>query len=97
MDDEPISKADIAGAGWHLDRRIPLVLILTILVQSGAAVWWASNTDSRLAALEAMSRDTSDQSGRIIRNETRIEILANTLTRIEDKLDRALRDQIPIR
>tara|TARA_R110000822_G_scaffold11505_14_gene42047 strand:- start:122 stop:256 length:135 start_codon:yes stop_codon:yes gene_type:complete len=44
-----------------------------------------------------MSRDTSDQSGRIIRNETRIEILANTLTRIEDKLDRALRDQIPIR
>ena len=91
MTDEPISN------GWHLDKRAPLALIITVLIQSGTAVWWAANVSNRLTALEVVNRDTSDQAGRIIRTETRIDILTGTLTRIEDKLDRALRDQLPTR
>lgn len=89
MTDEPIQQ------GWHLDKRVPIALIVVIAIQTAGAVWWASSTSERLSALELKEISTSDQTGRIIRNETRIEVLAESLTRIENKLDRALRDQLP--
>lgn len=47
---------------WHLDRRIPIALILAIILQTGGAVWWFSNIVHRLdSAIEANIR----QDGRI--------------------------------
>lgn len=40
------------GEPWHLDKRIPITLILTIFVQTGGIIWWASRTDSRLSTAE---------------------------------------------
>lgn len=37
---------------WHLDRKFSVALIMTIVVQIGSAAWFASKTDSRVAALE---------------------------------------------
>ena len=33
---------------WHLDRRVPLALILTIALQTAGAVWWASALSSQV-------------------------------------------------
>ena len=33
---------------WHLDRRVPLALILTLALQSGAGIWWASTINTRV-------------------------------------------------
>lgn len=38
---------------WHLDKRVPVALILTLLAQFGFGVWWVSQADSRMAAAEA--------------------------------------------
>lgn len=38
---------------WHLDKRVPVALIATLLLQFGLAVWWASQADSRMTASEA--------------------------------------------
>jgi hypothetical protein len=27
---------------WHLDKRIPIALIVTIALQTAMAVWWAA-------------------------------------------------------
>lgn len=37
---------------WHLDKRIPIALIFTILSQTFIFGWFLSNHESRLAALE---------------------------------------------
>jgi len=31
------------GKGWHVGREIPLALVVTVLLQTFAAVWWASS------------------------------------------------------
>lgn len=33
---------------WHLDRKVPLALIVTILLQTGLGVWWAAGLTSRV-------------------------------------------------
>jgi hypothetical protein len=66
---------------WSFDKRIPLALIVTIIIQSGAAIWWASSLSSRVSWLEERISATSDQRDRIIRVETILE-------RIEKKVDR---------
>lgn len=51
------------GAHWTVDKRIPLALVLTILMQTSAGVWWAS----------AISTQVGFNSSRILAQETRIE------------------------
>ena len=38
---------------WHLDKRIPLSLIATIVVQSFLAAWWAAGVTSDVSTLKA--------------------------------------------
>ncbi|MHC5541433.1 hypothetical protein ACYOEI_24705 [Singulisphaera rosea] len=41
---------------WVIDRRVPLATIaavfITILLQTGAIIWWAAKIESRVASLE---------------------------------------------
>lgn len=39
-----------AAEPWHLDRRIPIALILAIIGQTAGAVWWASTISGTVAA-----------------------------------------------
>lgn len=38
-----------AAEPWHLDRRIPIALILAIIGQTAGAVWWASTISGTVA------------------------------------------------
>jgi hypothetical protein len=35
---------------WHLDRRVPIALILSLVIQTSAIIWWASSINERVAA-----------------------------------------------
>lgn len=37
---------------WHLDRHIPIALVITIIAQTGGAFWWASAVTNRLDGQE---------------------------------------------
>ena len=37
---------------WHLDRRIPVGIILAIVIQTCAILIWATRLDSRVGVLE---------------------------------------------
>lgn len=77
---------------WHLDKRVPIALILTLLAQSAGAIWWASSVNSRIAQLE--SRVSVTESIRVDMIETKqlARITAERLRRIEDKLDEMQKD-----
>lgn len=81
---------DPASDGWHFDRRIPIALVLTILIQTAGAVWWLSSLNSRVTSLEEKIGSVASQPERLVRVETQVEQLTKTMDRIERKLDRAL-------
>lgn len=37
---------------WHLDKRIPIVLIAAILAQGTVGVWWVSGVNSQVQVHE---------------------------------------------
>lgn len=36
---------------WHLDKKVPLALIIVIVIQTAGAIWWASKVTERLDGL----------------------------------------------
>lgn len=76
---------------WHLDKKVPITLILTILLHLGVSIWWARGLESRLATVE---RDQARQERRddLQDNEARAAVLQlrNQLDRIDTKLDRLI-------
>lgn len=37
---------------WHLDKKVPVAIILAIGLQTAGAIWWARGLDARISALE---------------------------------------------
>lgn len=69
---------------WHLDRKVPIALILTILMQTAAAVWFAAALHSRVGVLE---RDLERERVLNGRQDTAIRSIENGAARLDEKLD----------
>lgn len=37
---------------WHLDKKVPLALIITVVSAIATGVWWTSAANGRIVALE---------------------------------------------
>lgn len=68
---------------WHLDKRVPIAIIMSIALQTFAAVYfataWKVVVESRLAVLEKAASDNSGQEARII-------VLEQVVIRVSDDL-----------
>ena len=73
---------------WHLDKRVPMALILAIAVQSGAGLIWAGAAGERIRHLEDQAMMNRNMTERLVRVEEQIGFARQTLDRIERKLDR---------
>lgn len=85
--------------GWHLDKRLPIALIITIAVQTAGLVWWAASLSSRVdeqarrvTALES-SRDAGQALMAGLRADTAVlraqaETTQRQLERIERLIER---------
>ena len=63
-----------AGDHWTLDKRVPLALVLTIILQTAGGVWWAATLTS-----------TTDEHGRrLLSMERSIEIMADVKAMMRD-------------
>lgn len=78
------------GSDWHLDKRVPIALIVTIFLQSMAAVWWAASMQARMDGLESMMLAQASTESRLVRVEQMTTMQARSLERIENKLDRVI-------
>lgn len=75
---------------WVLDKRIPLAVVVTIILQTAGMVWWAANLSNRVSNLEQTSTNERDRGDRLIRLETQQEAVKETLGTINRKLDRVI-------
>ncbi len=68
---------------WHLDRRVPITLIAAIVFQTGGWLWWASAINTRVNQLETASVASAGQNSRIVRLETKMDSIFESLTEIK--------------
>ena len=52
----------MAAEQWHLDKRVPIALILAIVVQTSGAIWWASSMTERMGQIERRMDSEAAQS-----------------------------------
>ncbi len=80
-------------SGWRIDRHVPVALVLTIVLQTGAALMWSGAAAERLSALEVRSARTDEVIERTARLEEQSKAMRASLMRIEGKLDRVIADR----
>lgn len=85
-----MAKNDPASAGWHWDKRVPVALIITLVVQTVSLGIWIGSINSRVSSLEESRISSADAPTRIVRVETKIEIMQATIDRVDGKLDRLI-------
>lgn len=73
---------------WHLDRRVPIAVIVTLLLQSAAALVWAGAANERLSTLETRAVRIDEMVERTARLEERAKAANAALMRIEERLGR---------
>lgn len=76
---------------WHLDKKVPIGIILALLIQTVSgfviATSWKTSVDGRLERLEEIVSENKSQGDRIIVLEQQLKFIADSLARIENKLD----------
>lgn len=82
MTDDPATKE------WHLDKRVPLALIVTIVLQTIVFGYWAGQTSNSVATLQDQVRVLSSYQERLTRVETRVDSANDMLARIDARLER---------
>ncbi len=68
---------------WHLDKRVPIALIITMLLQGIGLVWYVSKIDSRVQTLETFAADNKGLLTDSAVLRTRLDNIERSLLRIE--------------
>jgi hypothetical protein len=80
--------------GWHLDRHIPILVLITMATGLGGGAWWlsaiASNVDRNredlISLRQTETRGAADSYEKLLR---RIEVLEQRQAIVFDRLERA--------
>lgn len=73
--------------GWHLDKKVPLSIILALMVQTGALVMWGAKLDMRVAAVEVKAADQQVVIEAMRDSQTGLKV---SLTRIEERQENTI-------
>lgn len=81
---------------WHLDKKVPIAMILVLLVQLGTGLWFAArmverdeSQERRLTAIEQASVQ-QNMGGRLSTVEAQLTDLKAGVSKIDGKLDRII-------
>lgn len=86
--------------GWHLDKKVPLSIILAIVAQTAVLFMWGARLDQRVTqiettsanhtiVIEAMRTNQSDTKSTLARMDERLAATSDGVKEIKAKLDAA--------
>lgn len=82
---------DKEDIGWHLDKKVPIAIVLMIAGQTAMGVWYVSNLDSRVTLVETRTesfwRERDSTRDRLLILEQRTSTILDTVSRIDRRLD----------
>lgn len=80
---------------WHLDKRVPVSLIIALVVQTGGMFWWASgvsstlqNQQTQIAELKQEGRQMASRFDELIRVGSELSALKESVQRVERALEK---------
>lgn len=73
---------------WHLDKKVPIAMIVTIAMQTAGFVWWAASLSERVNTLERDALRSAPYAERIVRLETKMESIADGIQEIKRLLSK---------
>src|SRR5258708_327545 len=76
--------------GWRIDHRVPLTLIVTLLIQAGAALIWATQLDARVNQMEEQSINGSVIDQKFVGLEQRLDDMKQDLLEVKRQLNRLM-------
>ncbi len=76
-----IDENDISN--WRVDKRIPIALLVTLFLQIGAALVWATQLNSRVGTLEHEIIGTADFAEKLVRIDERIQAMKEDVESIK--------------
>lgn len=107
---EPLNhyEAPTMKEGWHLDKKVPLSIIITILAQTAVLFMWGARLDQRVTQvegvtgnhtviIEAMRSNQSDTKATLARMDERLAATSDGVKEIKAKLDAAFTEIQPSR
>ena len=76
---------------WHLDKRVPISIILAMLGQFAGGLWFIARLDARIIALETaqVAQAERDQRQDINHNQS-FELLRSDMRDVMTRLDRLI-------
>jgi hypothetical protein len=72
-----------ADAHWHIDKRIPIALIIVLVGQFTGAIWWASGATIRLENVERTAASFAPLPERLTRVEEKLGAVQEGITEIK--------------
>ncbi len=73
---------------WQLDRRVPIVLLLTLFMQFVAALIWASQLNARVETLEIQAGHSYDLGEKLARIDERVQAMKQDTDFIKQSINR---------
>lgn len=70
-------------ANWHLDKRVPVAIIVALIMQTSGMVWWAAQASERLNSVERTIAQAAPQADRLTRVEVKLEAVQDGITEIK--------------
>lgn len=85
-----MSKGGDKEVGWHLDRHIPIALLMAIGIQTAGGFWWAatisanvSNMELRVAKLETGAALTVAQGNQLAAMDAKMSSMQDSLKELK--------------
>lgn len=79
---------DPASREWHLDKRVPLALIATLVLQTIVVSFGYGQLSNQVQTLQEQVRTLTSYQERLTRVETRVDNANDMLARIDVRLER---------
>lgn len=82
---------------WHLDKKVPIAIILALAVHLGGFIWWASaqNTwreaaDRRLVIQETLTQKRSEWDNNVIQQLAGLKATTDAMRLALDRIERGI-------
>lgn len=72
---------------WIVDRRVPLAVIVTLLVQMGGALVWATQLDARVGDVERQAVTDASLNEKFARLDERLDDMKQNLAAMRRQME----------